>query len=101
MINEKTSQLANEAGITKGIAHTLLLKNSWDNNKALDLLKDPNYVQKTFNFPKAEYEIKEVEMNDGTFTCGCCYCECDIATEAIVMEDCGHMLCTDCFPMYC
>ena len=40
-------------------------------------------------------------MQEETFVCQCCFVDCDRETEAIVMEDCGHMLCTDCFPMYC
>ena len=97
-MSDKTEQLSKEAGVSKGIAHALLLKNSWDNQKAMKALLDPSYIEKTFNFSGKDQEPQEDESKE--FMCECCYCECDKATEGIAMEDCGHMLCTDCFPMY-
>ena len=50
MIAEKTTKLANQAGISRGVAHGVLLKNSWDNTAALEALEENEYLSTTFNF---------------------------------------------------
>ena len=94
--------MSEEVGISKSLAHGVLLKNSWDNSAAAEALKNNDYIRNTFNLDsiqagkvKAALALQETE-----FLCGCCYIDCDVATESVMMPDCGHMLCTDCFPMY-
>ena len=45
LISEKTTQLAKEASIPEGVAHTVLLKNSWDIHEAKKSLIDAGYLK--------------------------------------------------------
>ena len=45
-----TAQLAQKTGIPEGVAYSVLIKCSWDITKALEELKDANYLQKTFSY---------------------------------------------------
>ena len=50
LIADKTAKLAEEAGISRGLAHAVLLKNSWDTEAAMEALEDNTYIKKTFNY---------------------------------------------------
>ena len=101
LIKDKTELIAEKSGLSYSISYSVLLKNSWDTEAALKNLKDEDYLSKTFNFDVKAGKVRAaLAMQDQEFDCECCYCPCEVLTEQIMMADCGHRLCTDCFPMY-
>ena len=87
--------------IPEGVAHAVLLKNSWDIEEAKKSLIDAGYLKSKFLYDQLQPQDRIIAAKEaGTFLCEVCYCDCDMETECIMMEDCGHMLCTDCFPPY-
>ena len=92
---KRIAETAEEQGVTKTLARMLLIKNGWDSAKvAKKLEEEPDYVFRTFNFKPSEPASAEDTM------CPCCY---DDVTESakMIMEDCGHWLCEDCFTGHC
>ena len=101
LVIDRTEQLAKETKIPLGVAHAVLLKNSWDIGEAKKALLEPGYLENTFLYDSAAASARLEEASQKTeFLCEVCYCDCDMNTECIMMPDCGHMLCTDCFPAY-
>ena len=48
MIKEKTAKVAKLAKISKTLAHSVLIKNDWDEEKALLEMKAKTYLDKNF-----------------------------------------------------
>ena len=70
LIADKTTKLVEEAGISRGLAHAILLKNSWDNEAAMEALEDNTYIKKTFNYTIQQGKInKALAQQESEFTC--------------------------------
>ena len=83
------------------MAHSILLKNDWDQEEAFKELKSQTYLSSKFQYSYVDAQEREADtIINPTFLCGVCYCDCDVETESVIMKDCYHMLCTDCFPEY-
>ena len=50
MIKEKTAKVAKHAKISKTLAHSVLVKNDWDEAKALIEMKAKTYLDKNFQY---------------------------------------------------
>ena len=79
----------------------MLIKNGWEAQAAIDgLLSDPDYIATTFKFTLEEGQKRLTEFNRlAEFTCSCCFCDYE-RSEAVLLEDCGHALCTYCYTGY-
>ena len=79
----------------------MLIKSGWNQEAALNgFLSDTNYIRKTFKFTVEEAEARVEEYRKSSlFTCPCCYDDVKIK-DGIIIEECGHYLCKDCFKDY-
>ena len=50
LIKDKTELIQQNTGLSYGVSYSVLIKNSWDTDAALEKLKDEEYLEKTFNF---------------------------------------------------
>ena len=53
LVTDRTEQLAKEAIIPLSVAHSVLLKNSWDIGEAKKALLEPGYLENTFLYDSA------------------------------------------------
>jgi len=74
----------------------LLIRNGWAEQKALDaFLDNPNIIKELFMY---DPDVSKPTY-DAEWLCGCCFCPAE-PHEVIRMDDCGHMLCNECFEQY-
>ena len=84
--------MTNCLGISKPLAAALLIKHGWNANTVTDkFCSDSDLTMKLFKFSLDNNKHPQLEL------CPSCYEE---TTEWIKLEDCGHMLCRDCYTGY-
>ena len=97
LLNDKLKTLAEELQISDKLAHSLLIKNSWDEEEAKDAFCRPDYVQSTLSIKFENNTIQPVEIEDTTT---CPVCQCEYEGDKLTMSDCGYEVCEECFTGY-
>ena len=79
----------------------MLIKHGWNEELAKDkFLSDSNYIRRTFNFSLEEGEKRvKALLSSQKVTCFGCYDDVTIR-DTVIMNECGHSLCKDCFGEY-
>ena len=98
---KRVEEVVEQLGITTDLARALLIKNGWETQEAIDeFLDDENYITNTFKFSLEEGERRVAMFKaEPEFTCECCYCDYE-RKDAVMLEDCGHVLCNECYTAY-